>query len=88
VLGGAAPLLRVNELDAVVFLEHANVVSDEVEALVELLGEHVGTRHLFIQNDQDLHTQRVGERFGDYLFDALLLFLGLRHGLFSVCFQG
>jgi len=31
VLGGAAALLGVDELDAVVFLEHANVVGDEVQ---------------------------------------------------------
>jgi len=29
----------------------------------------------------------VGERFGDYLFDAIFFVLGLRHGLFSFGFQ-
>src|SRR5690242_12270299 len=83
VLGGAAALLRVDELDAVVFLEHAHVVGDEVEALVELVREHVRARDLFIQNDQDLHPQGVGEGFSYYLFYALFFVLGLRHGLFS-----
>ena len=78
VLGGAAPLLGVDELDAVVFLEHAHVVGDQVEALVELLGEQVGAGDPLVENDQDLYPQRVGERFGDELFDAVLLLFGLR----------
>ena len=79
VLGGAAALLRVDELDAVVFLEHADVVGDEVEALIELLRQQVWTGNPLVQNDQDLYAQRVREGFGDDLFDAVLL-LGFRHG--------
>jgi hypothetical protein len=81
-LGGAASLPRVDQLDAVVFLQHADVVGDQVEALVELLREHVRARDLLIQNDQDLHSQGMGERFRDYLFDALFFVFRLRQGLF------
>ena len=78
-LGGAAALLRVDQLDAVVFLEHADVVGDQVEALVQLLGEQVGAGDPLVENDQDLYAQGVGERFGDDLFDAVFL-LGFRQG--------
>jgi len=55
VLGGAAALLGVDELDAVVFLEHANVVGDKVQTLIELLGQQIGAGDPLVQNDQDLY---------------------------------
>jgi len=57
------------------------VVGDEVEALIQLLGEHVRARDFLVQDDQDLNAQRVGERFRDDLFDALFLVFRLRQGL-------
>jgi hypothetical protein len=78
VLGGAAALLRVDQLDAVIFLEYAHVVGDQVEALVELLGQQIWAGYALVQNDQDLYSQRMGEGFGDDLFDAVLL-LGFWH---------
>jgi hypothetical protein len=87
-LGGTAALLGVDELDAVVFLEHADVVGDEVQTLVELLGEQVWTGDALVQNDQDLYPEWVCEGFGDDLFDAVLL-LRFRHGgLLSVVGKG
>jgi hypothetical protein len=46
---------RVDQLDAVVFLEHAHVVGDQVEALVELLGQQIRAGDALVQNDQDLY---------------------------------
>jgi len=86
VLGGAAPLLRVDQLDAVVFLEHADVVRDQIEALIELLGQQIGAGDPLVQNDQDLYAQWVGEGFGDDLFDAVLL-LSFRQGGFLRSFS-
>ncbi|MFL5834110.1 MAG: hypothetical protein ACJ76B_09030 [Solirubrobacterales bacterium] len=53
-----------------------------------MLREHIRARDLFIQNDQDLHPQGVGEGFGNYLFYALFFVFGLRHGLFFGSFPG
>ena len=85
VLGGAAPLLRVDELDAVVFLEHPHVVGDQVQTLVQLLGQEVGARHPLVQNDQDLNAQRMSERLGDDLFNVVLLFRPGHGGLSFGC---
>jgi hypothetical protein len=87
VLGGATALLGVDQLDAVVLLEHTHVVRDEVEALVELLGEQVRAGDALVENDQNLYTQGMGERFGDDLFDALFL-LGFRQNGFLTLFSG
>ena len=86
-LGGAAPLLRVDQLDAVVFLQDPDVVGDQVEALVQLLGEQVGAGNPLVENDQDLYAQRMRERFGDDLFDAVF-FLGFRQSDFLTSFSG
>jgi hypothetical protein len=88
VLRGAAALLGVDELDAVVFLEHADMVGDQVEALVELLRQQVGAGDALVQNDQDLYPQWVREGFGDDLFDAVLLFRFRQGGLPSVGGKG
>ncbi|HKH65038.1 MAG TPA: hypothetical protein VKA35_06210 [Solirubrobacterales bacterium] len=53
-----------------------------------MLREHVRARGLFIQNDQDLHPQGVGEGFGYNLFYALFFVFGFRHGLFFGSFPG
>jgi hypothetical protein len=88
VLRSAASLLRVDQLDAVVFLQNPDVVRDQVEALLQLLGEQIGAGNPLVENYQDLYAQRMRERFGDDLFDAVFL-LGFRqNGFLTLFFRG
>ena len=68
-------------------IQDSDVVGDEVEALVQLLGEQVGAGDPLVENDQDLYSQGMGKCFGDDLFDALFL-LGFRQSGFLTSFSG
>src|SRR4051794_27749202 len=68
-LGGAAPLRGVDELQAAAFVECARVVGDMAEAGVEVVGEADRAGDPFRQGLEDPDAQGVGQGFNQALVD-------------------
>jgi thioredoxin reductase len=71
VLDRAAARLGFDQFDAVVFEQCFDVVADVAERFAEFLGELVRARDAAVERGQDLHPQRMRERFRQLLGDSL-----------------
>src|SRR5262245_56161603 len=78
-LQGAAPRLGLDQFDAAVFAQLADVVADVADPLAERLGELARAGRALVQHPHHFDPDRMTDRFGEPRVEAGLVSALFRH---------